>query len=291
MPGFATRVWWMASLAALAACDGPGVYEGVVYDARFGDAASMDVHVPDNGDAGRPAVMLIHGGGWRHGDKEHYTDAAERLAGAGFVAATINYRLVPGGIYPAMVQDCLCALAYLRANADAYGLDPERIAVAGYSAGAHLAALVGLAADVEEHAPDCEWGPTGAPAAVIPGDGIYDFREGDTSELIEDFLGGSRDEVPETYEAASPMAHVRGGMPPFLVIHGADDVVPVANATGLVDDLRAAGNQAWLLELDGAGHVTTPGTGGAGLYGEMATEMPEAWLATIDFLDQTLGAP
>ena len=156
------------ALGAAAACSGPGLYAGVPYDDRFGDQTTMDIHVPDNAESGRPAVMLIHGGAWRFGSKDAYSDAAERLARAGFVAATINYRLVPGGTYPAAVQDCVCALSFLRANADAYGIDPERIAVMGYSAGGHLSSLIGVAGDDEAHAPDCEWGPTGLPAAVIP---------------------------------------------------------------------------------------------------------------------------
>src|SRR5262245_59011224 len=108
----------------VAACGGPTVHEDVVYDHRFGGATSLDVHIPEGTATARPTVMLIHGGGWRYGSKEAYTEAAERFAAAGYVAATINYRLVPEGTYPAAVQDCLCALSFLRANAEVYGIDP-----------------------------------------------------------------------------------------------------------------------------------------------------------------------
>ena len=279
-------------LLVAAACDGPGLYAGVSYDDRFGDQTTMDIHVPDNADPGRPAVMLVHGGAWRHGDKDAYTDAAERLARAGYVAAAINYRLVPAGIYPAAVQDCFCALSYLRANAEAYGIDPERIAVMGYSAGGHLTSLMGVAADEPLHAPDCAWGPTGAPAAVIPAGTNHDLRMNPGNELVSDFVGGSIDDIPETWDLASPITHVREGRaaPPYLVIHGSDDVVEIDGATAMVDALRASGNQASFLELEGAGHITSPTETGQ-LYLQMATDMPEAWLATIDFLDRTLGAP
>lgn len=277
------------ALVTAAACSGPGRYADVPYDDRFGDETTMDIHVPDNAEADRPAVMLIHGGAWRYGSKEAYSDAAERLARAGYVAATINYRLVPGGTYPAAVQDCVCALSFLRANADAYGIDPDRIAVMGYSAGGHLSSLVGDAADLEAHAPDCAWGATGLPAAVIPGGTNHDLRLGD-SELVADFMGGSEDELPELYEQASPITHVREGLPPYLVIHGQDDVVDVGGAIAMVDALRAAGNDAALLELEGAGHVTSPTDTGQ-VFLQAATDMPEAWVATIDFLDRTLGTP
>jgi acetyl esterase/lipase len=287
MPRFPTLV-----LLVVAACDGPGVMNDVSYDDRFGDSTEMDIHVPDNADPARPAVMLVHGGAWRYGDKDGYTDAAERLARAGFVAATINYRLVPAGIYPAAVQDCLCALSFLRANADAYGIDPERIAVMGYSAGGHLTSLLGVAAEEAMHAPDCAWGPTGPPAAVVAGGTDHDMRRDGDVELIADFMGGSIEDIPERWEMASPIAHVREGrrLPPYLVVHGSDDVVDIDGATAMVDALRATGNDASFLELEGAGHVTSPTDTGQ-IYLQAATDMPEAWAATIDFLDRTLGAP
>lgn len=275
----------------LAACGGPTVYDDVVYDARFGSATSMDVHIPEGTAADRPAVLLIHGGGWRYGAKDAYTEAAERFASAGYVAATINYRLVPAGTYPAAVQDCLCALSFLRANAAAYGIDPARIAVTGYSAGGQLAALVGTGADVAAHQPDCASGPTAPPAAVIPGDAVYDFAAHPDSALVRDFLGGTLQELPDRYADASPLSHVRPGAPPFLVVHGRSDIVPIDTAHALVDALRTAGDEARMLELGGAGHITSAVTASDGLYLQAATDTPEAWAVQLDFLSRTLGAP
>jgi acetyl esterase/lipase len=279
----------------LTACGGgTDVFEGVRYDDRFGDATAMDIHVPADdagpGEDARPAIMLIHGGAWRYGDREAYTEAAERFAKAGYVAATIDYRLVPAGVYPAMVQDCLCALSFLRANAAAYRIDPDRIAVSGYSAGGQLSALLGVAWDHPAHQPDCEWGPTGAPAAVIPGDGIYDFTDGDPHGLFEDFLGGTFEEVPDNYVAASPLLQVREGAPPMLVIHGHDDVVEVEGAEALVDAMRAKGNDVRFLDLDGAGHIVSPTDATGAGFLQAATDMPEAWTVTFDFLANRMGA-
>ena len=270
------------------------MFSSVNYDTRFGDATAMDIHIPDGGGEAHPAVMLIHGGAWKYGARSNYTDAAERFAAAGYVAATIDYRLTPAGVYPAAAQDCLCALAFLRANAAAYRIDPDRIAVSGYSAGGHLSALVGIDSQNPAHQPDCEWGPTTAPAAVIPGDGIYDFTVdgNDAAGVIKDFLGGSLDEVPDNYTNASPLLHVTSNLPPMLVIHGDDDLfVPVGGGDDLVAAMREHGNEVHFLDLGGAGHVLGPTTATDGGYLQASTDMPEAWAVTFDFLANTLGAP
>src|SRR5437773_1187034 len=106
----------VASLAVAPGCGKPNVHEGVSYDDRFGESTTMDVYVPD-GDGPHPGVMLLHGGAWSGGSKAEFTQGAARLARSGYVAATINYRLLPDGAYPRDVQDCLCALSYLRAHA------------------------------------------------------------------------------------------------------------------------------------------------------------------------------
>jgi acetyl esterase/lipase len=278
----------------MAACGGDAeVFDSVTYDSRY-DAAVMDIHIPDGGRKARPAVMMIHGGAWRYGDRGHYTEAAERFAAAGYVAATIEYRLVPAGVYPAAAQDCLCALSFLRANAAAYGIDPNRIAVTGYSAGGQLSALVGVASDNPAHQPDCEWGTTTPPAAVIPSNGVYDFTSKGTSSsgAVMDFLGGSMDEVPDNYVNASPLHQVKEGLPPMLVIHGGSDaLVPVAGARELVEAMRAHGNEVHFLEVAGAGHILSPTTASDGGYLQDTTDMPEAWAVTFDFLAHTIGAP
>lgn len=281
----------LATCLLAAACTDTGVHENISYDDRFGDATTMDIHVPSTPSKGRPTIMLIHGGAWRFGEKEQYSEAAERYAGAGYVAATINYRLVPTAIYPAAVQDSLCALSFLRAHADQYGIDPARIAVSGYSAGGQLSALVGVGSQNPAHQPDCEWGPTAPPAAAIPADGIYDFSSEDVGGFAPDFLGGAHADVPDNYRNASPVFNVTPGAPPFLLVHGHDDVVPIEGAEELARLLREANVPTRLLDLGGSGHVTGPVTATDGLYLQAASDTPEAWAVTLDFLSTTLGAP
>jgi len=280
----------LATCLLAAACTDTGIHANISYDDRFGDATTMDIHVPSEPGAGRPTIMLIHGGAWRAGDKDAYTDAAERYAAAGFVAATINYRLVPTGTYPAAVQDSLCALSFLRANAAEYGIDPARIAVSGYSAGGQLAAVLGVDSQNPAHQPDCSWGPTAPPAAAIPADGVYDFT-GNSHGWVADFLGGSEEQVPENYRNASPMLNVTAGAPPFLLVHGRGDPVPIEGAEELARLLREVNVPTRLLDLGGSGHVTGPVTATDGLYLQTATDTPESWAVTLDFLSTTLGAP
>ncbi len=284
------------ALAVLAAswclgCSAPDELLGVAYDDRFGAATTLDLYLPAGTQPKRPAILMIHGGAWRMGSKDAYHDAAVRMARSGWVAASINYRLGAAGVYPRAVQDCVCALAFLRAHADEYGIDPERVAVTGYSAGGHLASLVGLAADLPEHVPDCDAGGTGLPNAVISSAGAQELR-GRDHQWIEDFLGGSETEVPENYRTASPVFHVAPGKPPLLMITGgADWLADRGVLERMRDSMRGAGNQAELLLVNGGGHLLNPDENVGAIDLEVADMTPEGWTAMSDFLERTLGWP
>jgi acetyl esterase/lipase len=271
-------------LTCLSACQGPAaVHADVPYDERFGEATSMDVYEPD-GDGPHPGVMFIHGGAWAAGSKDEYTDAAKRLARSGYVTATINYRLTPEGTYPRNVQDCVCALAYLRAKATTYKLDVNRIALIGYSAGGHLASLIGVSTDDDMHAPDCAWGRTGPPRAVVAGAGVHDLR----GSNLQSLFGASEHDVPALYAHASPITHVHANAPPYLFIHGTDDwMIQKEQAFAMRDALALAGNDARVYEVAGGGHVLQ------GSSSQMTVEesdlTSEGWIAILDFLERTIG--
>jgi len=285
------RIAALATLVALPLSQGCAStleeHRNVSYDDRYGESTTMDVFVPE-GSGAHPAVMFIHGGGWSIGSKDEYTQAAIRLAHSGYVTATINYRLAPEGQYPRAVQDCVCALSYLRAHAADYKLDPERVAVMGYSAGGHLASLIGVGTDDPLHAPDCASGPTKPPRAVISGAGPQDLR-GKDNGVLKKFFGGGPDEVPDRYAHGSPITHVTAGKPPFLFVNGTSDwFVDHREATKMKDALTAAGNDAQLLEVSGGGHLLNAGTNGT-LVGEESDLTPEGWIAVMSFLDRTVG--
>jgi acetyl esterase/lipase len=272
-------------------CSAPEELEGVVYDDRFGDATTMDVYLPPGAPQRSPAILMIHGGAWRAGSKGAYRDAAIRMARSGWVAATINYRLGSAGVYPRAVQDSVCALSFLRAHADEYGIDPDRVAVTGYSAGGHLASLLGVAADAPEHVPDCDAGGTGLPNAVVSSAGPQDLR-GRDHEWVRDFLGGSEDEVPERYATASPLFHVAPNKPPLLMITGGADWLIDSDALDRMrDSMREAGNEAELLLTNGGGHLLNPDENIGAINVEVADMTPEGWTAMTEFLDRTIGWP
>lgn len=281
-------------LAATAGCRDLDQLVGISYDDRF-PQTQLDVYMPPEPPPppGRPAVIFVHGGGWRQFHRDVNTEHARRLADVGYVTVNIDYRLVPeGGAYPAAVQDVLCALSFTRANAAAWGIDPARIAMWGYSAGGHLVSLAGVAADLPDHQPDCAAGPTTAPAAVISGAGPEDLRALPQVDTIIDFMGGTPDEVPRHYDAASPLYQVRPGAPPFLLVHGTDDwLVDISHSERMRDRLRAVGTAADLLAIPGGGHLFNRGPGGR--YELVATSLdtPDAMLAELDFLARTVGEP
>ncbi len=261
-----------------------------IYDARHG-AGELDVHtLPDV--SGAPAVVYIHGGGWRSGQRENDAATADRLARTGYVVVNIDYRLVPDGVFPLAVQDAFCALAFVRAHATDLGVDPDRIAVMGHSAGAHLAALVGVASDITELQDDgCPWGRTGPPIAVVSVAGPMDLRDLH-DDVVADFVGVAYDTDPDRYATASPITHVDAAEPPFLLVHSEHDlVVDVSQSEAMAATLRDAGNQARLLRLEGGGHILGDGPGLGLEELELATDTPEAWMALIDFLSRVGNAP
>ncbi len=272
-------------------CRAPTEIDDVPYDPRYGDSTKLDLYLPDESGA-QPAVMLIHGGAWRFGDKRHFTNAARRFARSGYVAASINYRLVPEGAFPNGPRDTACALAFLQKNAGDYGIDPERIAVVGYSAGGHLASLLGVAWNEPSIEPDCEWGPPERPAAVIPGAGAHDLRARADVEWVQDFMGGTLEELPDKYQQASPIAQIDPGEPPFLLVSGGGDWIGVPEQSRWMRDaLRAVGTEADELRLAGGGHLVQPGADPGELQFGVLLETPEAWLVIADFLARHIGEP
>ena len=295
--GRSNNAYWGGALAgsfALVPGRAPEERRDVAYDARLGEDGRMDVYFPD-GDAPRnPAVLFIHGGGWTGGDKDHFRNAARRLARSGYVVASTNYRLVPRGTFPRNIQDCLCSLAYLRAHASEHRIDPDRIVVMGYSAGAHLAGLVGLASSNPEVAPDCaeaRGAPIAPPAGVIAACGPLDmrtfWRDAKDKADIERIFGGSPATLPHAYALGSPRWHVRAGAPPFLVLGDAFDFGGIEETR---DALAAAGTDVQLLKIAGSLHVLEQHADPGAYEVGMATETPEAWIAIDDFLDRTIGS-
>jgi acetyl esterase/lipase len=166
-----------------------------------------------------PAVLLIHGGGWTGGDgRWEMVPIAKQLAKRGYVVFNVTYRMAPRWLYPAPVDDLREAVKWMRAHAQEEGIDPSRIATFGYSAGGHLAALVGLDEQMKINA--IVAGGTPADLSLFPG-----------GTLVPQFLGGTRKQIPERFREASPVNHVTRNSPPVFIYHGsADTLVPPEQA-------------------------------------------------------------
>ena len=211
-----------------------------------GRVLRMDIYRGRDTDQRRPGLVFIHGGAWVLGDKrEQGLPLCIHLASLGWVCANANYRLSPGATYPDHVADAKSAVAWLREHADDYGVDPEFIAIAGNSAGAHIAAMTALTEDSLPNAADA---PGGASVqAIITCYGVYDLtnRLGVHGAAFLDRLIGPHvikaffDEEPERFHAASPMDHVARAAIPWLVLQGdRDSLTPAPEAREFVRRLR-----------------------------------------------------
>ena len=257
-----------AQRSGTATPDDVEVRRDVVFGQGGGRDLTMHLVLPKKPrNAPSPAFVWIHGGGWKGGTKDGGVRQCIPLVRQGFVGATIEYRLTGEAPFPAQIEDCKCAIRYLRAHAKKYNLDPNRIAVAGSSAGGHLAALVGTSGGVADLEGSGGWpkqrsdvqavidlyGPTDFKAFVsTPG---YERHNDDGSP--ESALLGGGEVLPQTegIKRINPITYVDQDDPPFLIIHGSKDpTVPLNQSTALHDALQNAGVSTKLHVIDGARH-------------------------------------
>lgn len=214
------------------------------------------VYVPDRPGV-YPAILDIHGGGWSGRQVENDRPMMERLATRGFVTALVSYRLSTEARFPAALHDCKAALRHLRANAARYRLDPARIGCMGGSAGGHLSGLTAMTGGLKEFEGD---GPfpeqSSAVQACIVMAATQDLlaaNKDKTSTNAVTFFGGTAAEMPDIYRDASPITHVRAGVPPTIFIEGAKDTLKVGRAE-MMEKLRALGIETGLHTLPEAPH-------------------------------------
>jgi len=237
------------------------VHRDLTYATAAGADLKLDLALPTAGQRPLPAVVFLHGEGWRAGRRRQMNHFIEGMARLGYVGVTPDYRLVPGARFPAQVEDCKAAIRWLRAHAADYGVRPDRIGVVGFSAGGHLAAMLGLTGKLD--------GLEGAGGnaeqssevqAVVSFFGPTDFSTRDwpadlEREVIVPFLGGSWADRPDVYRKASPISYVSARAPPFLFLHGSDDkLVPVDQSTRLAARLDRLGVPARVIAFEGEGH-------------------------------------
>ena len=232
-----------------------------------------------------PVIINIHGGGWQVGERGIERGLLMPLQG--FFYMSITYRLSGQAPFPAQIHDVKAAIRWVRAHADEYNLDPERIGLYGGSAGGHLSALAGCTADLPELEGECGWAgystqvhavaaanpPTDLTVSKAEWAWLYD------EDVAAKFLGAPVDESMPLRKLASPMAYVSTDAPPHLLIHGTeDDIVPFEQSRIFHNALLKAGVESTLVMFEGVDHA---------LYGYSAL----TWQPVMAFFQRHLGQP
>lgn len=234
--------------------------------AKLGEVSlKLDLHLPAAGGAPSPLIVWVHGGAWRSGSKNENPLAP--LVARGWAIASVDYRLTPVAPFPANVHDLKAAIRFLRARGAEYRLDTERIAIAGASAGAHLAALVG----VTNRHPELE-GAVGSfrntssdVHAIVSFYGASNLESilrqstpyglGVRIPALQLLFRGQPEEKPELARLASPVAHVDAGDPPLLLFHGEQDPqMPIAQSLEFQGAYEKVGRPVRFVAVHGAAH-------------------------------------
>ena len=251
------------------------VKEAIEYASADGVELLLDVYRPSDPDRTMPCVLVIHGGGFRLGNRTELAPAAERLAANGFVAFAIDYRLAPPGgrwRWPAGMEHAYAAAAWVRANGDGYGCDTDRIGALGASAGANLALLLGTAPANDANKIDAvvSWS---APTAL--GILIQDRADPRVHEILENYIGCSFEECRSRWEDASPYHFAGPGDAPTLLANSTEEQIPLEQATLMRARLAAGGVPVEMKIFPGRAHGTGYST--------------QVWPATLDFFRRYLS--
>ncbi|MFD2161195.1 alpha/beta hydrolase fold domain-containing protein [Paradesertivirga mongoliensis] len=232
------------------------VKTGLVYQKVNGRRLELDVFFPkERSKSGYPAVLMIHGGGWRSGDRSHNTPTAKVLAENGYVAVSVEYRLSTEATYPAAVHDLKTAIRWIRANARKYNIDTSKVATWGCSAGGQLAALLGTTAGNARL--EGQGGYTkhsSAVQAIVDVDGTLAFIHPESGEGNDSqgtsaatyWFGFPKTERPDLWYEAAPLSHVSSKTPPILFINssvdrmhaGRDDMIRKLNSWNIYSEVH-----------------------------------------------------
>jgi acetyl esterase/lipase len=229
-----------------------------------GHDLALDLYTPKTAEPA-PLIVWVHGGAWRRGSRENVP--VQQFAKEGWAIASVSYRLSPVAKFPAQVHDIKAAIRHLRANAQTLGIDATKIVITGESAGAHLAALVGVTNGHAELEGSVGSHPEASSSvqAIVSFFGMSNFMtilQQSTphglkvrTEALDLFIGGQPEAVPEVAKLASPVTHVSVGDPPLLLLHGDQDPqAPINQSHELHGAYKAAGLPVEFIVVHGAPH-------------------------------------
>jgi acetyl esterase/lipase len=220
--------------------------------------AKLDVYKRRDANGPQPTLIWIHGGGWTGGTKESAILSLMPWMEMGWNIVNVEYRLARVSLAPAAVEDCLCALRWVAAQAKTYGFDTTRIVVSGDSAGGHLALTTGMIPESAGLDRECPGVPLPKVAAIVDWYGIVDVNDlldGPNRKTYAVAWLGSMPNKEEIARRVSPMTYVRAGLPPTISIQGdADPTVPYEHSVRLQDALAKAGVPHELVTIPGGKH-------------------------------------
>lgn len=254
--------------AATAQPAGSGVdfRANVEYGTGGGRKLTLHVARPAAGNGPWPALAFIHGGGWAGGNKDQLQGVIREAAQRGFVAVSIGYRLAPESLFPAQIEDVKCAIRWMRAHSQELKIDPDRIGAIGFSAGAHLAMMLGVMDKEDGLEGEGGWSDQSSKVQAVvsyfgPTDLLGEYPEV-SQNIVKNFIGGTKAEKKAEYSRASPVAYVTSRDAPMLLFQGTDDnLVPYEQAFFMAKALTAANVPGRVELLLGAKH----GWGGSDL--------------------------
>ena len=228
--------------------DSVKVERDIVYAKQGDREVKLDLYLPKRPASGKiPCIVVIHGGGWRSGDKTRFAAIAGALAEQGFAAACIGYRLLPEVEFPAPVLDCKAAVRWVRANAAKHGIDPDRLGAIGGSAGGHLVAMLGTSDGIARLEGD--GGNAGVSSRVQAV--VAMATPADMTRMGERIKMDA-----ELAKLISPVTHVTRNSAPMLLLHGTKDgLVPMAQSELLLEKYQKAGARADLVKIEGGAHA------------------------------------
>ena len=227
--------------------------EKIVYS-KVGDRELLlDAFVPKR-EGDLPAVLVVHGGAWRSGNRQQLRTYAKELAKRGIVCFAIDYRLAPEHKFPAQIEDCREAVKWIRANATEFKVDTERLGAIGYSAGGHLVCLL---ATTGERPKEENGNVDTRIKAAAAGGAPTDFRSfPDNGKWAEYWMGGDLKTCPDLFRDASATAFVDKEDAPVFFFNGTvDKVVPIAWSQSCYEALKSIGVKTEMHTIEGAGHM------------------------------------
>jgi len=258
------------------------------------NSQKMDIFLPDKGQGPFPVIMLIHGGGYKTGDKRDELDYVPTLLDRGYAVASANYRLIDEAIFPAQIYDIKAAIRFIRANADKYNINPNKIATWGVSSGGHLSALAGTSGNVKE-LDNPSLGVSGQSTkvqAAVDWFGPINFLTMD-DQLRQNNIDGQMHNIATSAESlligkqlsletdlvkkANPETYITTDDPPFYIQHGtADIIVPIQQSINFYNNL---------VNYVGSDKVIYESLKGA-IHGDPAFISKENLNKILDFLDK-----